>query len=142
VLGQEVSGVEPPGAALLVHLEGRHEVKAKEDQVHEVVLAERLGPEVGVDATQAAEAAAGAAAARELGNEDGAVIADDDGVDIAASADEEAHLPVHLKGQVSDGTSEVTRDDTLGRDAPAVEPFQAFQVAGPETTGMTVNPSD
>jgi hypothetical protein len=142
VLGQEVGGVEPPGAALLVHLESRHEVEAKEDQVHEVVLAEALGPEVGVDATKAAETAAVAAAAGKLGNENRAVIADNDGIDIAAPADEEAHLPVHLEGKVSDGTSKVARDDTLGRDAPAIEPFQSFEVTGPETGGMTVNPSD
>jgi hypothetical protein len=107
VLGQEMSGVDPPGAALFVYLEGCHEVEAKEDQVHEIVLAERLGPEMGVDATKAAETTAVTAAAGEFGDEDGAVIADDDGVDIAASGDEEAHLPVHFKGEVSDGASEV-----------------------------------
>jgi hypothetical protein len=62
---------------------------------------------MGVDATKAAETAAGAAAAGELVDEDGAVIADENGVDIAASGDEEAHLPVHFKGEVSDGASEV-----------------------------------
>jgi hypothetical protein len=62
---------------------------------------------MGVDATKAAETAAVAAAAGEFGDEDGAVIANDDGVDITASRDEEAHLPVHFKGEVSDGTSEV-----------------------------------
>jgi hypothetical protein len=107
MLGQEVGGMEPPGAALLVHLEGCHEVEAQEDQVHEIVLAERLSPEMGVDATKAAKTAAEAAAAGELGDEDGAVITDENGVDRAASRDEEAHLPIHFKGKVSDGASEV-----------------------------------
>jgi len=102
-----VGGVEPPGAALFVHLKGCHEVKAKEDQVHQIVLAERLSPEMRVHATKAAETAAVAAAAGEFGDEDGAVIADENGIDIAASRDEEAHLPVHFKGKVSDGASEV-----------------------------------
>jgi hypothetical protein len=142
VLRKEVSGQESARAALFIHLKGRHEVEPEEDQVHEIVLVERLAPKVGVDATKAAETAALPAAGGKFRNEDRTVIAHDNVVDVPAPGDEETDLPVHLEGEASKVPGEVGRDDALGRYGPSVESFQSSEVTSPETGGMTVNPSD
>jgi hypothetical protein len=102
-----VSGQESARPALLVHLEGRHEVEAEEDQVHEIVLVERLGPKVGVNTAKTAQTAAVAATRGEFRNEDGAVIAYDNVVDLTAPGDEETNLPVHLEGEASNVPGQV-----------------------------------
>ncbi len=55
VSGQDVGKLELRGAAVAVHIHRRHAIQPQENQVHQVLLRERFGLEVGVHESQAAQ---------------------------------------------------------------------------------------
>jgi hypothetical protein len=75
------------------------EVEAELGEVGELLDGRGVGDEVGEDQADAAEAAALAAHAGELGEGEGVGVAEDDALDAAAAVDEEAELASELRAR-------------------------------------------
>ena len=82
-----MSPEQTPGPALIVHLQSRHQIETQEDQVHEIILAERFGIQVGVNAAQAAETAAMPAAGGQFRNEYGTMVSHNHPLDFSTTVD-------------------------------------------------------
>ena len=86
------------------HADRRHQVQPQQRQVDEVVARQRLVAQVGVHQAQAAEAAAAGADAADLGQVDARGVADEDVLDLAAPADQDADLALDLARDARTGT--------------------------------------
>lgn len=91
---------------------------------------------------QPLEAALAGAELVEAGDDDLAVIADDDEMDIALAADQDADLPVGLPGDLAQMPGELEREDPVDGDFAAVELLDAPDLAGLQAGRVTVNPVD
>jgi len=131
--------VRPAGPSVLFHRDGADVVEAKQGEVREVVARERLPVEMGVDETKPLEAALAGAELIETGNDDLAVIADDDEVDVALAADQDADLAVGLAGDLAELPGQLEGEDPVGGDLAAVELLDAPELAGLQPGRVAVN---
>jgi hypothetical protein len=85
---QQVSAVHHARQAIGVHLDGDHHVEAENGQIVEVIFAERLGAEVGMQAAQALQATHPLTNALQRWDLQTSGVADHDGFDCAMAADQ------------------------------------------------------
>ena len=109
--------------------EGGDEVEPQERQVGEVVVRERLPPEMDMDEAQAPECLAAEGKIGELRDEEAPLVADDDVLHGAGAADQNPHLTAGLLGEFGHPPGQLVADDLLHRHAAAVEPFQPVELA-------------
>ena len=88
-------------------VEHRDGVEPQQHEVVEVVGAERLSPEVGVDEAQPAEAAEAAPQTPDVGEVEPGRISDDDVADGPVAADEDADLPADLGRNLDEVASQL-----------------------------------
>ena len=127
------------GEAVVAHFDRADEIEAQKRQVGQVVGAEFLPGQVGVDQSEPLEAAGGAAEAVQRWDENVVMQADDDIGDLAPAGDQEADLAVDLAGDLRDLPGQLVGDDPLRRDAPPAELPDAPYLRRPETGQVAVN---
>ena len=97
-LGQEVGHLDGPGQAVGDRERGRHRVQAQQGQVHQVVLGQGAGVQVGVDEPQALEAALGAPLPGQRRNHQALGVPHEDVGDQALAVQQHPHLAVQVLG--------------------------------------------
>jgi hypothetical protein len=119
--------VGEPGQTLGRGADRDHRVEAQHGEVGLVVAVERAVAHVGVDAAQAAQAAATRAQSTPVGHRDAARVADHQVRHCSAPIDQHADLAAALRRELAELARELMRDETLGRKATL---GQAFELAG------------
>jgi hypothetical protein len=99
-------------------------VEAEQGQVGQVVVGEGFSPEVGMDEPEASQKPPAQRELLQFGDEEAALIPDDDVFNRAQPADEQADLTVDLKGCFDQGPSKVSGQDLADRNAATVEAFK------------------
>ncbi len=138
---QQVGVVDPSRQAVAADGKRRHQIEAQQGEVGEVVLGEGLSLEVGMDAAQAAQAAAAEAEGGEVGDDDLAVVADDDVDDGPLAVDDHPELAAQLEGALAQVAGQFRSDQLIGGDAPAVDPLQGLELARLEAGEIAVQGS-
>jgi hypothetical protein len=124
-----VGQVQIGGASIVADADGGHQVEPQEGQVDQVVAAQRLVAQVGVDQPQAAEAAASSAQASHLGEHDARGVSDEHVLDVAAPGDQHPHLTLDLARHAAQVCAELGGHH-LGRgDAPPVDALERLEGA-------------
>ena len=113
-----------PRQALGVYGEGCHRVQAQKRQVHEVVLGQGAGVQVGVDEAQALEAALGAALPGKVGDEQTLGVPHDDVGHHPGPVHQDPYLAVHFPGDFGELAGQLRGDQFMGGHLAAVEALQ------------------
>ncbi len=110
--------------------ERRHRVQAQQGQVHEVVLGQGAGVQVGVQQPQALEAAMGAALPGQRRNDQSPGVAHQDVGDQPLAVQEHPHLAVQVLGEFRQLPGQFRGEQLGGRHLAAVEPLQLPELLG------------
>src|SRR5713226_4532124 len=124
--------------AVGAHAESRDQVQAQERQVGQVVLTQRFVAQMRVNHPNAAERLPAEAIVREVGQDDLAVVPDDDVLDRAAAIDQQADLAPDLAGEPRAEPGQLPGDDGIFGYPAAVDMLQPLQLAGLEPREITV----
>ncbi|MFP3870251.1 MAG: hypothetical protein ACLFVT_05130 [Syntrophobacteria bacterium] len=89
-----------------------------------------------------AQTRAAAAAGRQFGDEDGAMISYNHHLDFAAAVDEQPYLSIGFKGKTRQGAGQLGSDNCLGRNPAPVKLLESFDVPGSKPAGVTVDLAD
>ncbi|KAF5027955.1 hypothetical protein DSECCO2_664100 [anaerobic digester metagenome] len=141
-LGQQVGVLVGQRLAPFVHGQHAEAVQPQEQQVHQVFLRKQVRPQVGVQQTQAAQAARARAGAGQLRNGDGPGVAHQHHGHAALPVDEHGHLPPHAAGQGGQFAGLLVRIAPHGGEAALVQTGQGLDVAGLEPLGVAENLGD
>ena len=121
--GQQVGHLDGPRLAVGAGSDGRHRVQAQQGQVHQVVLGQGAGVEMGVDQPEALEAAFGAALPGQRGNHQALGVPHQDVGDQALAVQEHPHLAVQVLGNFGELPGQFRGKQTGGGNLAAVEPL-------------------
>ena len=108
----------------------RHRVQAQQGQVHQVVLGQGAGVQVGVQQPKALEAAMGAALPGQRGNDQPLGVAHQDVSDQPLPVQEHPHLPVQVLREFRQLPGQLQGEQLGGRYLAAVEPLQLPKLLG------------
>ena len=138
--GHLVSGhVDGVGVAVRRLPDGGHEVQPQQREVRQIVPAEGLVVEMGVDAAQAVEAAGGRPVVIGGGDHDPPVVADHHMRDPALAIHQQADLAADFVRQLAQVARQLGGHQAFRRSAPAVEIFEPADLVGLEAGGVAEN---
>ena len=110
--------------AVAQDLHGGHHVQPEDGQVVEVIPAEGLRSQVGMQAAEALETTCPLANARERRDLQAFGVAHDDRFDRPVAADQDPNLAFEFAGEFGEVPRQLLRDDALGGKATTIEVFQ------------------
>ncbi len=93
---QQMGVIDASGKTVRTNGNRSHQIQTQQGKVGQVILGQGLTTKMSMDATQPAQAAATQAVARQIGDNDFTIVADDDMHDRALAVDQNCKLATNL----------------------------------------------
>jgi hypothetical protein len=136
---QQVGAVHHARQAVRLHLDGSHHVEAENGQIVEVIFAERFRAQVGVQATQAAQATHPLTNPLQRGDFQIPGVPNHDRFDRALAADQQTDLAFDFTREFGEIARQLLGDDAFRWEATTVQMFEAPELPRLQSRGMAVD---
>jgi hypothetical protein len=109
--------------------DGHHHIQAQNGEVVEVILVERLGAQMGMDAAQSLEATEALTDTLQWRDLEAPGIAHHDRFDAAMAADQKPNLTFDFTRKFSEVARQLLGDDAFRRETTTIQMFKATKLA-------------
>jgi hypothetical protein len=121
--------MDHPWQAIGLDFDSHHHIQAQNGQVVEVILIERLGTQMGMDAAQTLEAAEALTDTLQWRDLEAPGVPHHDRFDAAMAADQQPDLTLNFTRKFAEVARQLLGDDAFRRETTAIQMFKAAKLA-------------